>query len=159
MYALIRFLEDLDSRRHVVPVHVIHDFHSTNKGDFDNKAVYTVFWDDDVGEDTGDYNAQILMLGARDDTLVSSKEVAEASKNAQYWKSRCLELREDNIFLQEQVKALTALLGSKLFRPTLSYWGTEKSLDVAAVAANLTNILSEKIQNSIKVERRLLNHK
>lgn len=65
MYALIRFLEDLDNWRHVVPVHVIHDFHPTNKADFDNKAVYTVFRDDDVGEDTGDYNAKILMLAGK----------------------------------------------------------------------------------------------
>lgn len=41
------------------------------------------------------------------------------------------------------------------FAATLSYWGTKKRVDVAAVAANLANILSEKIQ--IKVERRLLN--
>ncbi|KAG0443725.1 hypothetical protein HPB47_014601 [Ixodes persulcatus] len=44
-----------------------------------------------------------------------------------------------------------------IVKATLSYWGAEKRVDVAAVAANLTNILSEKIQDSIKAERRLLN--
>ncbi|KAM7309998.1 uncharacterized protein ISCGN_006964 [Ixodes scapularis] len=51
-----------------------------------------------------------------DDSLVSSSELHEAKKKTKYWKARCKELREDNVFLQEQVRALQALLGSKLFR-------------------------------------------
>ncbi|KAG0444293.1 hypothetical protein HPB47_013958 [Ixodes persulcatus] len=43
-----------------------------------------------------------------------------------------------------------------LVKATLSYWGAEK-VNVAVLAANLTNVLAERIQDSIKVERRLLN--
>lgn len=50
-----------------------------------------------------------------DDSLVSSCELQEARKMTKYWKARCKELREDNVFLQEQVRAQQALLGSKLF--------------------------------------------
>ncbi|XP_040069554.1 uncharacterized protein LOC120842484 isoform X2 [Ixodes scapularis] len=50
-----------------------------------------------------------------DDSLVSSSELQEARKMTKYWKARCKELREDNVFLQEQVRAQQALLGSKLF--------------------------------------------
>ncbi|KAG0417183.1 hypothetical protein HPB47_005819, partial [Ixodes persulcatus] len=44
------------------------------------------------------------------DSLVSSREVQEARRKTTYWKARCKELREDNIFLQEQVRAQQALL-------------------------------------------------
>ncbi|KAG0414050.1 hypothetical protein HPB47_008790 [Ixodes persulcatus] len=195
MYALARFLKDQDNRRHVLPVRKIRNFAPQHKMDFDNKAVYTVFWEDDVNsENTGDYSAQILMLGVSeeevrecpkrvpvpkvtvnessedetstqkrnkqaakkkksnqaaakkdsyeailrifcmfqnnvqqkrqrasdtsdsDDSLVSSSELQEARMKTKYWKARCKELREDNVFLQEQVRAQQALLGSKLFR-------------------------------------------
>ncbi|KAG0444669.1 hypothetical protein HPB47_013527 [Ixodes persulcatus] len=202
MYALVRFLKDQDNRRHVLPVRKIRNFAPQHKMDFDNKAVYTVYWEDDVNsENTGDYSAQILMLGVSeeevrecpkrvpvpkvtvdessedetstqkknkqaakkkksnqaaakkdsyeailrnqmsqahqknsgigsftqkrqrasdtsdsDDSLVSSSELQEARKKTKYWKARCKELREDNVFLQEQVRAQQALLGSKLIR-------------------------------------------
>ncbi|XP_029843414.3 uncharacterized protein LOC115326650 [Ixodes scapularis] len=38
---------------------------------------------------------------------------------------------------------------------TLSHWATKKDVDASPAVANLTNILTEKIQDSIKAERRL----
>lgn len=202
MYALVRFLEDLDHRRHVIPIEDIRNFSPANTKDFDNKAVYTVFWRDGADENTGDYTAQILLLGATEEKVrerpkrvpVPKMTVDESSddeppaqrrkqalkkkknnqasvkavsygailkgqlsqahrknatadvihaatvskrhfnfsaasdsdeslvasnlsrKNAEYWKEKCLELREDNKFLKEQVRGLHTLLGSKIFR-------------------------------------------
>ncbi|CAN7946777.1 unnamed protein product, partial [Ixodes hexagonus] len=39
---------------------------------------------------------------------------------------------------------------------TVSHWGRTKGADVGAVLQNLTLILTEKIQDSIKAERRLM---
>ncbi|KAM7298094.1 hypothetical protein ISCGN_018721 [Ixodes scapularis] len=44
-----------------------------------------------------------------------NSEVQEVRRKTKYWKTRCKELREDNIFLQEQVRAQQTLLGSKRF--------------------------------------------
>ncbi|KAH6920584.1 hypothetical protein HPB50_028428 [Hyalomma asiaticum] len=74
MYALVRFLDDQDSRRHVISIKDILDFEPKGKTDFDNKAVYTVFWRDDLEENTGNYSAQILMLGG------TEEEVRERTK-------------------------------------------------------------------------------
>lgn len=41
------------------------------------------------------------------------------------------------------------------FAATLSHWATKKDVDASPAVANLTNILTEKIQDSIKAERRL----
>ncbi|KAL1448106.1 hypothetical protein MTO96_044150 [Rhipicephalus appendiculatus] len=75
MFVLVRFL-DLDhahdTRRYVVRVDDIHNFHPKHETDFDGKAVYVVHWVD--GDDTGDYKAQILRLGA------TEKEAREAPK-------------------------------------------------------------------------------
>ncbi|KAL1467100.1 hypothetical protein MTO96_042385, partial [Rhipicephalus appendiculatus] len=63
MYALVRFLDDQDNRRHVISIKDILDLEPKDKSDFDNKAVYTVFWRDDIDVNPGNYSAQILMLG------------------------------------------------------------------------------------------------
>ncbi|XP_037502769.1 BEN domain-containing protein 5-like [Rhipicephalus sanguineus] len=78
MYALVRFLDNdhaHDTRRYVVPVDDIRDFHPKHETDFDGKAVYVVHWVDNVDNDnTGDYTAQILRLGA------TEKEARESPK-------------------------------------------------------------------------------
>ncbi|XP_075734683.1 uncharacterized protein LOC142761769 isoform X4 [Rhipicephalus microplus] len=51
-----------------------------------------------------------------DDSLVSSSEVTEEKKKTKFWKKRCKELRQDNIFLQEQVSSQQVLLNSKFLR-------------------------------------------
>ncbi|XP_075722002.1 uncharacterized protein LOC142814582 isoform X7 [Rhipicephalus microplus] len=202
MFALVRFLDSdhaHDTRRYVVRVEDIHDFHPKHETDFDGKAVYVVHWEDEAnGDDTGEYKAQILRLGATekearespkripipkiaveegsdvegavtkkataarmkktavnrtaakkdryeqilkkqmshalrqnseqtrktrlssssssDDSLVSSSEVTEEKKKTKFWKKRCKELRQDNIFLQEQVSSQQVLLNSKFLR-------------------------------------------
>lgn len=66
MYALVRFVDDLDRRRHVMHVDNIRNFNPVHKTDFNNKAHYTVLWTDNVDSgNTGDYTAQILMLGGK----------------------------------------------------------------------------------------------
>ncbi|XP_075747860.1 uncharacterized protein LOC142813821 isoform X6 [Rhipicephalus microplus] len=202
MFALVRFLDSdhaHDTRIYVVRVEDIHDFHPKHETDFDGKAVYVVHWEDEAnGDDTGEYKAQILRLGATekearespkripipkiaveegsdvegavtkkataarmkktavnrtaakkdryeqilkkqmshalrqnseqtrktrlssssssDDSLVSSSEVTEEKKKTKFWKKRCKELRQDNIFLQEQVSSQQVLLNSKFLR-------------------------------------------
>ncbi|KAL1436398.1 hypothetical protein MTO96_049758 [Rhipicephalus appendiculatus] len=65
MFAVVRFLNDIDEKRHVIPVADIKDFKPANDSDFDKRATYSAFWRDPVDdEDTGFYNAQILMLAA-----------------------------------------------------------------------------------------------
>ncbi|KAL1426888.1 hypothetical protein MTO96_000424 [Rhipicephalus appendiculatus] len=65
MFAVVRFLNDFDEKRHVIPVADIKDFKPANDSDFDKRATYSAFWRDPVDdEDTGFYNAQILMLAA-----------------------------------------------------------------------------------------------
>ncbi|XP_049516381.1 BEN domain-containing protein 5-like [Dermacentor silvarum] len=202
MYALVRFLDHdhaHDTRRYVVRVDDIRDFHPEHETDFDGKAVYFVHWEDNVDSDnTGDYRAQILRLGATeketreapkripipkmiidedfddeesvpkkatgarnkktvinraaakkdryeqilkkqmnqalqknseqtrkrrlssssssDDSLVSISELKEEKKKTNFWKERCKELRQDNMFLQEQVRSQQVLLNSKFLR-------------------------------------------
>ncbi|XP_075725311.1 uncharacterized protein LOC142767468 isoform X8 [Rhipicephalus microplus] len=78
MFALVRFLDSdhaHDTRRYVVRVEDIHDFHPKHETDFDGKAVYVVHWEDEAnGDDTGEYKAQILRLGA------TEKEARESPK-------------------------------------------------------------------------------
>uniref|UniRef100_A0A224Z1H1 Uncharacterized protein n=1 Tax=Rhipicephalus zambeziensis TaxID=60191 RepID=A0A224Z1H1_9ACAR len=65
MFAVVRFLNDIVEKRHVIPVADIKDFKPANDSDFDKRATYSAFWRDPVDdEDTGFYNAQILMLAA-----------------------------------------------------------------------------------------------
>ncbi|KAK8763783.1 hypothetical protein V5799_033606 [Amblyomma americanum] len=74
MFALVRFVDDQDNRRHVVSVKDIQDFHPVGKSDYDNKTVYTVFWRDDLEDNTGFYSAQILMLGDTQEELLERKK-------------------------------------------------------------------------------------
>ncbi|KAH7983216.1 hypothetical protein HPB52_010234 [Rhipicephalus sanguineus] len=65
MFAVVRFLHDFDEKRHVIPVTDIKDFRPANDSDFDKRATNTAFWRDPLDdEDTGFYNAQIIMLAA-----------------------------------------------------------------------------------------------
>ncbi|XP_070392709.1 BEN domain-containing protein 5-like isoform X1 [Dermacentor albipictus] len=202
MYALVRFLDHdhmHDTRRYVVRVDDIRDFHPEHETDFDSKTVYVVHWEDEVDSDnTGDYRAQILRLGATeketreapkripipkmmidedfddeeavpkkatgarnkktvvnrtaakkdryehilktqmdqalpkisvqtrkrrvssssssDDSLISRAELKEEKEKTKMWKERCMELRQDNMFLQEQVRSQQVLLNSKFLR-------------------------------------------
>ncbi|KAH7946533.1 hypothetical protein HPB52_000697 [Rhipicephalus sanguineus] len=65
MFALVRFVEyEHDSKFHVVHTSNIDDFELTDADDFDKRKIYNVFWIDpnEDGEDTGNYDAQILMM-------------------------------------------------------------------------------------------------
>ncbi|KAL1474935.1 hypothetical protein MTO96_020409 [Rhipicephalus appendiculatus] len=65
MFAVVRFLNDFDEKHHVIPVADIKDFKPASDSDFDKCATYSAFWHDPVDdEDTGFYNAQVLMLAA-----------------------------------------------------------------------------------------------
>ncbi|KAL1433254.1 hypothetical protein MTO96_012716 [Rhipicephalus appendiculatus] len=77
MYALVRFIDDIgnDTRRYVVPVEDIDDFDPQHEVDFDAKTIYMVHWTDAIDSDnTGNYRAQILRLGA------TEQEARETSK-------------------------------------------------------------------------------
>lgn len=82
MLVLVRFVDDeFDSRRfHVVHSSSIDNFSPTNPDDLDKKKIYEVFWIDpnEDGEDTGNYDAQILMMAENRDELdakVAAKRV------------------------------------------------------------------------------------
>ncbi|KAH6932802.1 hypothetical protein HPB50_009640 [Hyalomma asiaticum] len=82
MFVLVRFVEDeFDSRRfHVVHSSSIANFSPTDPDDFDKKKIYEVFWIDpnEDGEDTGNYDVQILMMAENRDELdakVAAKRV------------------------------------------------------------------------------------
>lgn len=63
MYALVRFVEDIDNRLHVIPVEDILNFDPRSENDFDNKATDTAVWDDPTSEEnSGQYVVQILLL-------------------------------------------------------------------------------------------------
>ncbi|KAH7948087.1 hypothetical protein HPB52_018430 [Rhipicephalus sanguineus] len=72
MFALVRFVEyEHDSKFHVVHTSNIDDFELTDADDFDKRKIYNVFWIDpnEDGEDTGNYDAQILMMAENRDDL------------------------------------------------------------------------------------------
>ncbi|KAL1480690.1 hypothetical protein MTO96_034684 [Rhipicephalus appendiculatus] len=63
-------------RRHrlggiILPFSDIDNFEPTNEDDFDKKKIYNVFWIDpkEDGEDTGNYDAQILMMAENREEL------------------------------------------------------------------------------------------
>lgn len=62
MFALVRFVSDLDKRPHVIPVSDIEALHPTHETDFDGKALYVAFWRDPAGKASGSYSVQVLML-------------------------------------------------------------------------------------------------
>ncbi|KAK8776333.1 hypothetical protein V5799_030320 [Amblyomma americanum] len=65
MFALVRFVDDRDDKLHVVGVNDIDGFEPKDTKDFDNKAIYSVFWVDKKpgSDDTGFYyKAQVLLL-------------------------------------------------------------------------------------------------
>ncbi|KAH6934245.1 hypothetical protein HPB50_022232 [Hyalomma asiaticum] len=63
MFAVVRFLDDFDGKRHVIPASDKKNFYPENDLDFDKYATYSAYWRDPVDdEDTGFYNVQILML-------------------------------------------------------------------------------------------------
>ncbi|XP_072145674.1 uncharacterized protein [Dermacentor andersoni] len=63
MFAVVRYTSDFDGKLHVIPASDIKNFRPQNNLDFDKLTVYSVFWRDPVdGENTGYYNAQVLML-------------------------------------------------------------------------------------------------
>ncbi|KAH7978647.1 hypothetical protein HPB49_006282 [Dermacentor silvarum] len=213
MYALVRFLDHdhaHDTRRYVVRVDDIRDFHPEHETDFDGKAVYFVHWEDNVDSDnTGDYRAQILRLGATeketreapkripipkmiidedfDDeesvpkkatfhlqrgiclTSIQAKRIFSHKKptlvvkeTAQaIWSQKGLASRSVKGGIAPRKKSLgepakPALTPEKvnIVEATLSHWARVNDLDSSAIAANLTNILSEKIQDCIKAERK-----
>ncbi|KAH7955539.1 hypothetical protein HPB52_001235 [Rhipicephalus sanguineus] len=81
MFALVRFVEDeYDSKFHVVHTSNIDDFEPTDADNIDKRKIYNVFWIDpnEDGEDTGNYDAQILMMAENRDDLeakVAAKRV------------------------------------------------------------------------------------
>ncbi|KAH7983527.1 hypothetical protein HPB52_012414 [Rhipicephalus sanguineus] len=84
MFAVVRFLDDFDEKRHVIPVTDIKDFRPANGSDFNKRATYTAFLRDPVDdEDTEFYNAQILMLAG---TSQEQKRNRESAKEALYHK-------------------------------------------------------------------------
>ncbi|KAL1444445.1 hypothetical protein MTO96_029866 [Rhipicephalus appendiculatus] len=241
MYALVRFLDDQDNRRHVISIKDILDFEPKDKSDFDNKAVYTVFWRDDIDVNTGNYSAQILMLGdteeevrdrtkrvpvpkvtveeseeeeptasAEEETGASAElEVGSAAgeisskKHAEFTylldgslhlqngvilsklqASRIMAHKKPTLVVKETAQAIwgqsglairsvkgglaprnrgTAQVAKPRLTPekveivaaTLDHWERVNKIDASAAKKNFTNILSEKIQDSIKAERRL----
>ncbi|CAN8007274.1 unnamed protein product, partial [Ixodes pacificus] len=50
-----------------------------------------------------------------DECLDTMRELENAQKKATFWKAKCKEQRQDNVFLQEQLKGYQALLSSKIF--------------------------------------------
>lgn len=63
MHALVRFVEDIDNRLHVIPVEDILNFDPRDENDFDNRATYTAQWEDPSSEEnSGEYVVQILLL-------------------------------------------------------------------------------------------------
>ncbi|KAH6925556.1 hypothetical protein HPB50_007108 [Hyalomma asiaticum] len=63
MFAVVRFLDDVDVNRHVIPESDVKNFDPENDPDFDKYATYSTYWRDPVDdEDTGFYKVQILMF-------------------------------------------------------------------------------------------------
>ncbi|XP_077513719.1 uncharacterized protein LOC144124739 isoform X2 [Amblyomma americanum] len=72
MFAVVRFVHDIDKKLHVIPAKDIANFNPGNNTDFNTRSVYTAFWRDPLdGQDSGHYSAQVLMLGE------SEKEIRE----------------------------------------------------------------------------------
>ncbi|XP_037511879.1 BEN domain-containing protein 5-like isoform X2 [Rhipicephalus sanguineus] len=74
MFALVKFLEEFDSNRlYVVDADTILDFHPKSTDDFDNRAIYSVFWVDENSENTQAYKAQVLLLAESKEELDNKK--------------------------------------------------------------------------------------
>lgn len=66
MFALVRFLNEFDEKLYVVAASCIVDFHPTNETDYDKKAIYTTYWEDEENPDNTDtYSSQILLLASK----------------------------------------------------------------------------------------------
>ncbi|KAL3215153.1 hypothetical protein MRX96_051355 [Rhipicephalus microplus] len=213
MFALVRFLDSdhaHDTRIYVVRVEDIHDFHPKHETDFDGKAVYVVHWEDEAnGDDTGEYKAQILRLGATEKEARESPKripipkiaVEEGSdvegavtKKATFHlqkgicltpiqAKRILSHKKARLVVKETAQAIWSQKGlasrsvkggvapgrrnlGEVAKPaltpekvavleeTLNHWSHVTGADSSIAARNLTSILTEKIQDCIKAERR-----
>lgn len=62
MYTVVRFVEEIDNRLHVIPAEDILNFDPCDENDFD-KDTYTAQWEDPTNdENSGEYVVQILLL-------------------------------------------------------------------------------------------------
>ncbi|KAH7934518.1 hypothetical protein HPB51_029116 [Rhipicephalus microplus] len=219
MFALVRFLDSdhaHDTRRYVVRVEDIHDFHPKHETDFDGKAVYVVHWEDEAnGDDTGEYKAQILRLGVEEGSdvegAVTKKATAARMKktavnrtaakkdryeqilkkqmshalrqNSEQTAKRILSHKKARLVVKETAQAIWSQKGlasrsvkggvapgrrnlGEVAKPaltpekvavleeTLNHWSHVTGADSSIAARNLTSILTEKIQDCIKAERR-----
>ncbi|KAH8033964.1 hypothetical protein HPB51_018433 [Rhipicephalus microplus] len=208
MFALVRFLDSdhaHDTRRYVVRVEDIHDFHPKHETDFDGKAVYVVHWEDEAnGDDTGEYKAQILRLGGckNEKTAVNrtaakkdryeqilKKQMSHALRqNSEQTAKRILSHKKARLVVKETAQAIWSQKGlasrsvkggvapgrrnlGEVAKPaltpekvavleeTLNHWSHVTGADSSIAARNLTSILTEKIQDCIKAERRNLHSK
>ncbi|KAH6933909.1 hypothetical protein HPB50_018777 [Hyalomma asiaticum] len=129
MFAVVRFLDDFDGKRHVIPASDIKNLNPENDLGFDKYATYSAYWRDPVDdEDTGFYNVQIVMLAAQtqvaidpessdsdSDSLCAPSELKEMRENMETWKSRAQEYKEERDFLTGRVLTLERVLESENF--------------------------------------------
>ncbi|KAH8040142.1 hypothetical protein HPB51_009520 [Rhipicephalus microplus] len=67
MFAVVRFIDDHDKRLQVIHVEDIDSFEPRDTSDYDNRSVYTAYWQDPVEDsNSGLYKTQLLMLAAKE---------------------------------------------------------------------------------------------
>ncbi|KAH9378233.1 hypothetical protein HPB48_015344 [Haemaphysalis longicornis] len=97
MFALVRFVSDLDKRPHVIPVSDIEALHPTHETDFDGKALYVAFWRDPAGKASGSYSVQVLMLAGRVTTHDASRGRRASRGESQHLRSRSRDVSRESI--------------------------------------------------------------
>ncbi|KAH8010114.1 hypothetical protein HPB51_024958 [Rhipicephalus microplus] len=189
MFALVRFLDSdhaHDTRRYVVRVEDIHDFHPKHETDFDGKAVYVVHWEDEAnGDDTAtekearespkripipkiaveegsDVEGAVTKKATAKRILSHKKARLVVKETAQaIWSQKGLASRSvkggvapGRRNLGEVAKPALTPEKVAVLEETLNHWSHVTGADSSIAARNLTSILTEKIQDCIKAERR-----
>ncbi|KAH7932346.1 hypothetical protein HPB51_023342 [Rhipicephalus microplus] len=227
MFALVRFLDSdhaHDTRRYVVRVEDIHDFHPKHETDFDGKAVYVVHWEDEAnGDDTATEKearespkripipkiaveegsdvegavtkkataarmkkTAVNRTAAKKDRYeqILKKQMSHALRqNSEQTAKRILSHKKARLVVKETAQAIWSQKGlasrsvkggvapgrrnlGEVAKPaltpekvavleeTLNHWSHVTGADSSIAARNLTSILTEKIQDCIKAERR-----
>uniref|UniRef100_A0A6B0VDF2 BEN domain-containing protein n=1 Tax=Ixodes ricinus TaxID=34613 RepID=A0A6B0VDF2_IXORI len=136
MFALVRFLNEFDEKLYVVAASCIVDFHPTNETDYDKKAIYTTYWEDEENPDNTDtYSSQILLLANTKEAL-ENKRATKRPRKAVVHPSD-LEVENDTGLLPDKVAAKQ---GKK----------REKLLQEASKASAYESILQEQLANAQK---------